>query len=78
MFYTGNSDYSPYGRRFAGISNQFRVPDLRHTALTHIVDQSRDIISAKDIAGHSEISVTEFYVHATREKLRQAIEKIPY
>ena len=62
----------------AGISNQFRVHDLRHTALTHIVDQSRDIISAKDIAGHSNISVTEIYTHAMPEKLRRAIEKLPY
>ena len=34
--------------------------------------------TAKDIAGHSNISVTEIYTHVIPEKLRQAIENLPY
>jgi integrase len=49
--------------RKAGIS-EFRVHDLRHTAISWWLHNGMPLESARDRAGHSSLAVTSRYVHA--------------
>jgi len=64
--------------RKAGIPDILNIHSLRHTALTHIVDQSKDIMAAKIIAGHSTVKVTDMYTHTPDNRIREALESLPY
>lgn len=57
-----------------GIGN-FRFHDLRHTAASWmVVDGGIDLVTVKEILGHSEIKMTMVYCHASRESKRKAVE----
>lgn len=51
-----------YGQRRAG---GWTVHDLRHTCLTNLLAEGADIATVRDWAGHSSLSETTKYVHAT-------------
>ena len=45
---------------------------LRHTALTHLLQYTRDIALVSKFAGHSKIETTQIYAHVLEERMRQA------
>lgn len=59
----------------AGITN-FRFHDLRHTVGTRLVESGVDIMTVKELLAHSDIKTTERYLHTSKERLKNAIDKL--
>ncbi len=56
----------------AGITD-LRFHDLRHTAATLMVTGGIDLVTVKEILGHSSIEMTMRYAHPTPENKRRAV-----
>ncbi len=60
-----------------GISDM-TVHALRHTFISHLVMNGVDLVSIKELAGHSDIKTTMRYAHLVPGHLRKSIGKLPY
>jgi site-specific recombinase XerD len=59
----------------AGISDvTWHTP--RHTFASRLVNSGIDIVTVKELLGHSSISVTMRYAHTNIESKRAAVEKL--
>ena len=63
--------------RSIGISGM-TVHALRHTFISHLVMNGVDLVSVKELAGHSDIKTTMRYAHLAPGHLRKSIDKLPY
>lgn len=63
--------------RSIGISDM-TVHALRHTFISHLVMNGVDLVSIKELAGHSDIKTTMRYAHLAPGHLRKSIDKLPY
>ena len=59
----------------AGIKG-IRFHDLRHTFASRLVEKGVDIITVKDLLGHSSVRVTERYTHSNKNQKKQAVESL--
>lgn len=59
----------------AGIKD-FTFHDLRHTFATRAIDTGATWAAVRDILGHKPLNVTDGYIHATPEAMRQAVEGV--
>lgn len=59
--------------RRAGITG-LRFHDLRHTFATRLVTQGVDLLTVKELLGHSSIAMTMRYAHPSERNLRRAVE----
>ena len=50
---------------------KFSPHTLRHTFATHMVDNGANLLSVKELLGHSNIASTGIYTHVSNERLRQ-------
>jgi integrase len=57
----------------AGITG-LRFHDLRHTFATRLIAKGTDIITVKELLGHSSVTITERYTHSFREQKMKAVE----
>jgi integrase len=65
-----------YACRMAGIKN-FRFHDLRHTYATRLAEQGEaDAFQIAALLGHSSITMTAVYTHATGDGLRRVVEAL--
>ena len=59
--------------RRANIKN-LRFHDLRHTFATRLVESGVDIITVKELLGHSTVKITERYTHPNQKLKEKAVE----
>lgn len=60
----------------AGIKKIITFHSLRHTALTRLYENTKDIRMVQEIAGHSNITTTMIYTHISGADIREAMTKI--
>jgi len=58
--------------RRAGI-NGLRFHDLRHTFASRLVERGADLITVKELLGHSSVKITERYTHSQSEQKKSAV-----
>ncbi|MDD5679936.1 MAG: tyrosine-type recombinase/integrase [Candidatus Omnitrophica bacterium] len=56
--------------------NDFRFHDLRHTAGTYLRQSGADLITIKEILGHSKIEMTARYAHSPQDAKAKALEAL--
>lgn len=56
----------------AGIAKSVTVHSLRHSYATHLIEDGLNIITVKDLLGHSKIETTMVYLHIAHCPLIQA------
>jgi integrase/recombinase XerD len=49
---------------------------LRHTAATKLIEGGANMVTVKELLGHSSTVTTEIYTHASEERKQQAIDSI--
>jgi Phage integrase family len=54
----------------------FRFHDLRHTFASHLVMAAVDLVTVKDLLGHTGINMTVRYSHLVPEHKAQAVAKL--
>jgi hypothetical protein len=63
-------------RKKAGVDN-FHLHDLRHTALTRTLRESKNLTAVKGLAGHSDVKTTMQYAHAMIDDVAEAMTARP-
>ena len=59
----------------AGIEHHYTPHCLRHTMATMLIENGADIRSTQEILGHSSISTTEIYIHVSRKRKREVLQR---
>ncbi|MFC2161580.1 tyrosine-type recombinase/integrase [Acidobacteriota bacterium] len=80
--YTNPGTKKPYGdmrNGFQGACKRadikgLRFHDLRHTFASRLVERGIDLITVKDLLGHSTVRMTERYTHSSQLSKRKAVE----
>ena len=63
-------------RKRAGLPQTFRLHDLRHYAVSRLIEQGANVLLVSKVAGHARPSVTlDVYAHLFREGLAEAAER---
>ncbi len=66
-------------QRRAGFSRLFTFHSLRHTAITIFVDTNGgDLVAAQRFARHQSPETTRLYYCPSDQRLRDAVEALPY
>lgn len=55
----------------SGINIRLTPHVLRHTFATHMLNEGADLLTVKELLGHSNISTTGIYTHVSNEQLRR-------
>lgn len=63
-------------KRLAEIPMEFRFHDLRHHVATKLAKETRNPLLVQTILGHSDLRVTQKYMHAFSSDVRDAIETL--
>ena len=61
--------------RKAGITG-LRFHDLRHTFASRLVERGVDLITVKELLGHSSVKITERYTHPNQSLKQSAVESL--
>lgn len=62
--------------QLAGINKDAHVHTLRHSYATHLLEDGLDIITIKDLMGHSRIQTTMIYLHVARSNPGRAFSPL--
>jgi integrase len=55
---------------------KLRFHDLRHTALSRLIEKGEDIETVRDLAGHASLKTTQRYLHSNDRRKKIAVEKL--
>lgn len=55
-----------------GIKKKVNLHSLRHSYATHLLEEGVDIVTLKELLGHSDVSTTMIYLHVARCAVSQA------
>jgi site-specific recombinase XerD len=61
----------------AGISN-CSPHTLRHTYASHLVMAGGDLVTIKELLGHSSIVTTMIYAHLSKPHIKKVVDKLNY
>ncbi len=62
----------------AGLDPRRLTPHkLRHAYATLLVEMGVELDAVKDLLGHESIATTQIYLHASRERLKEAASRLP-
>lgn len=56
---------------------RFTPHKLRHAYATLLVEAGVELDAVKDLLGHESIATTQIYLHASRERLKEAASRLP-
>nr|WP_071676190.1 tyrosine-type recombinase/integrase [Thermus brockianus] len=56
---------------------RFTPHKLRHAYATLLVEVGVELDAVKDLLGHESIATTQIYLHASRERLKEAAQRLP-
>jgi site-specific recombinase XerD len=56
----------------AGINKTVNLHSLRHSYATHLLEDGVNIVTVKELLGHSEVATTMIYLHVARCQVVQA------
>ena len=62
-------------RKRAGLEN-VRIYDLRHTFASHLCMKGVDIMTVKELLGHSSLEMTQRYSHLTDRHKAEAVARL--
>ena len=79
----------PDGSRVKSIKNSFKKActragikatphTIRHTFASHLVMNQVDLVSIKELLGHTSISTTMIYSHISNEHKSNSVSKLPW
>jgi site-specific recombinase XerD len=83
----GSGSANPYSQRgvqfavkhaakHAGVMKEVHVHTLRHTFATHLLEDGLDIVTVKELMGHSRIQTTLVYLHVARSNPQRAFSPL--
>ena len=58
-----------------GISKKISPHTFRHSFATHLIEGGANLRAVQEMLGHSSITTTERYLHATKKHLIRTVEK---
>ena len=53
-----------------------RFHDTRHNFASRLVKEGVDIITVKNLLGHSSVTITERYTHSSQKQSKEAVERL--
>ena len=71
----GAKGLSPVKKK-AGVDKPATVHTLRHSFATHLLEQSADIFTIKELLGHTSLKTTCRYLHISRERIGQVVSPL--
>jgi integrase/recombinase XerD len=60
--------------RKAKMSKRSHPHGLRHSCFSRLIQRGADIITVRDLAGHSSIQTTQAYLHTDASRMREALK----
>jgi integrase/recombinase XerD len=60
----------------AGLLKRCHPHALRHSCLSRMIHRGADLVTVRDVAGHSNVAVTSRYLHSDTSRLRSAVNRL--